>query len=540
MSRPTQSESGNTAGDSRATDRIQTRNGLRMLDDAVPPVSQQEASVPTQLRTRALQEVSAAVPPAANIAPAWASRYRTRLVVSDLAVIFASVAAAFFTRFLWNQDPAQFVDVAADYVRIIVVIIISWATMLAVMHTRHPRIVGIGIAEYRSVVNASFLSFGLLGIVFLILEVKVARGFFILALPIGVVGLLVSRWLWRQWLMRRRREGHFVARAIVVGALVDVEYVIRQIDKKNLSIYQVIGVATDIEHRRALTINSRSVPIVSDLENVARSAAEHRVDAVIIAGQAGFGDHYIRDLGWDLEGTTAELVVASRLTNVAGPRIHFRPVEGLPLMHVELPSYEGGKHVLKRALDVAASAIALLLLAPFLLVIALVVYRDSPGPVIFRQERVGRAGKTFSMLKFRSMVATAESDLETLLDQNEGAGALFKMRADPRVTRVGRVLRKYSLDELPQLMNILRGEMSLVGPRPPLPSEVETYGDRVHRRLYIKPGLTGMWQVNGRSNLDWDESVRLDLYYVENWSIVGDLVIIWRTFKVLVNPVGAY
>ena len=540
MNHSRRSEAQNTAADARDADREETGPWLRALKDPARPVSSSEIAETPPQRGRASREVSAAVPPAANTAPAWASRYRTRLVVSDLAVILASVATAFFTRFLWNQDPARFVDVAADYVRIIAVIVIAWVTMLAVMHTRHPRIVGIGIAEYRSVVNASFLSFGLLGIVFLILEVKVARGFFILALPIGVAGLLVNRWLWRQWLMRRRREGHFVARAIVVGAPVDVEYVIRQIDRKNLSIYQVVGIATDTEHRPALTINSRSVPIISDLENVARSAAEHRVDAVIIAGQAGFGDHFIRDLGWDLEGTTAELVVASRLTNVAGPRIHFRPVEGLPLMHVELPSYEGGKHVLKRALDVAASAIALLLLAPLLLVIAVVVYRDSPGPVIFRQERVGRAGKTFSMLKFRSMVATAESDLETLLDQNEGSGALFKMRADPRVTRVGRVLRKYSLDELPQLLNILRGDMSLVGPRPPLPSEVETYGDRVHRRLYIKPGLTGMWQVNGRSNLDWDESVRLDLYYVENWSIVGDLVIIWRTFKVLVNPVGAY
>ena len=209
-------------------------------------------------------------------------------------------------------------------------------------------------------------------------------------------------------------------------------------------------------------------------------------------------------------------------------------------MHVELPQYVGGKHVMKRALDVCAAGSALLFLLPLLLVIALIIRRDTPGSVLFRQERVGRDGKKFSMLKFRSMIRTAEDDLAGLLDRNEGAGVLFKMKNDPRVTPVGRILRKYSLDEIPQLWNIVKGDMSLVGPRPPLQSEVASYEPHVHRRLYIKPGLTGMWQVNGRSNLDWDESVRLDLYYVENWSLTGDLVIMWRTLKVLRNASGAY
>ena len=228
------------------------------------------------------------------------------------------------------------------------------------------------------------------------------------------------------------------------------------------------------------------------------------------------------------------------MADVAGPRIHFRPVDGLPLIHVEIPAYEGGKHVLKRVLDVIVSAIGIALVLPLCAVIGVLIAGDSPGPILFRQERVGRDGRTFNMLKFRSMVATATDDLAGLLDRNEGFGVLFKMKNDPRVTRVGRVLRKYSLDELPQLWNILKGDMSLVGPRPPLPSEVREYEEHVGRRLYIKPGLTGMWQVNGRSDLSWHESVRLDLYYVENWSLIGDLVILWRTFKVLTHPVGAY
>ncbi len=191
-------------------------------------------------------------------------------------------------------------------------------------------------------------------------------------------------------------------------------------------------------------------------------------------------------------------------------------------------------------LDVTLASLALLVLIPVFLVVASAIRRDSAGPVLFRQERVGRNGGTFRMLKFRSMVSTAEADLLDLLDQNEGSGPLFKLKNDPRITRVGRTLRKYSIDELPQFWNVLVGDMSLVGPRPPLPAEVQGYEDHVHRRLYIKPGLTGMWQVNGRSNLSWEESVRLDLYYVENWSLTGDLIILWRTFRVLVAPVGAY
>ncbi|MET4705321.1 sugar transferase [Frigoribacterium sp. UYMn621] len=455
-------------------------------------------------------------------------------------MILVAVLGAFATRFWWDGDAADLPQFAAGYWMLAVVIVTAWVISLSAMHTRNSRVVGIGLAEYRNVVYASVLAFGLLAISLAILDIRVARGFFVLALPMGLLGLLVNRWLWRRWLVRQRSRGRFISRAIVVGKASDVEYVIGQIDKKAVSVYQVIGAAVDLEDGHSVTVNSRRVSVVSDLKSVAHVAGQLRVDAVIVAGHPGSDEHFIRDLGWDLEGTGAELVVASRLTNVAGPRIHFRPVEGLPLMHVELPHYEGGKHVLKRGLDVAASGVALLILSPLMVAISLLIRRDSEGPVFFRQERVGKDGRTFFMLKFRSMVKTAEDDLAGLLDQNEGAGVLFKMKNDPRITRIGRILRKYSLDELPQLWNILIGEMSLVGPRPPLMTEVENYGDRVHRRLYIKPGLTGMWQVNGRSNLDWDESVRLDLYYVENWSLIGDLVIIWRTFRVLVNPTGAY
>ncbi len=477
--------------------------------------------------------------PSAVPAPLWAINFRSRLVISDTLIIVGSVLLAFVTRFWWNQSTAAFAAIAIDYLVIGALIVATWLASLALSHTRDARVVGIGVTEYRRVVNSSVLAFGVLAIVFLVTKVDVARGFFMLALPLGLAGLVLERWIWRRWLVRQRQDGNFLSRVIVAGDRADVEYVIGQIDRKSVSAYYIVGAAVD-EGEPSITVGSRSIRVISTLNDVARAAANLGVDAVIVAGQPAGGGNYIRDLGWDLEGTAAELVVASRLTNVAGPRIHFRPVEGLPLMHVELPQYGGGKHIMKRALDVVAAAGAIVFLLPVMLVIAWAVSRDSAGPVLFRQERVGRGGKTFHMLKFRSMVESAEDDLAGLLDRNEGAGALFKMKNDPRITRVGRVLRKYSLDELPQLWNIVRGEMSLVGPRPPLRSEVESYEDRVHRRLYIKPGLTGMWQVNGRSDLDWDESVRLDLYYVENWSLTGDLVIMWRTLKVLRNAAGAY
>jgi len=316
--------------------------------------------------------------------------------------------------------------------------------------------------------------------------------------------------------------------------------VVSQVDKKSGAAYRIVGLALPEGQNLDATFARSVVPVISRLEDVAAAVRAIGADVVIVAGKPRGSINYIRDLGWELEGSGAELVVAASLTNVAGPRIHFRPVEGLPLMHVELPQFEGGKHLLKRFVDVALSGLALLALTPVFAIVAISIRRDSSGPVLFRQERVGRNGQTFRMLKFRSMVQTAETDLAALKEMNEGSGVLFKMKNDPRVTGVGQVLRRFSLDELPQFWNVFMGHMSLVGPRPPLESEVEGYERHVHRRLYIKPGLTGMWQVNGRSDLSWEESVRLDLYYVENWSLTGDLIILWRTFRVITHPVGAY
>lgn len=468
----------------------------------------------------------------------WARRYRVRLQVSDTVIIATVVLASLAAGLSWTS-PAAAQTTPLDAV-VPAVIAGAWLLALAAYHTRDARVLGLGASEYKLVATASVFAFGMLAILFLVLRVDLAQEYFLLALPIGVGALVLDRWLWRKWLMHQREFGHYLTRAIVVGRRDDVEYVVAQIAANSGAAYRVVAAAVDDAVGGALTVEGRRIPVVAKRDDVAAAAASVSADAVIVAGQPDEGGEFVRQLGWDLEGTPAELVLSSRLTDVAGPRIHFRPVDGLPLIHVETPTFEGGKHILKRSVDIVLSAIAIVVFMPLMVVIGVLVKLDSPGPALFRQRRCSRNGETFQMVKFRSMVRTAEDDLAGLLDRNEGSGVLFKLRDDPRVTRVGRTLRKYSLDELPQFWNVLVGDMSIVGPRPPLMSEVACYEGNVHRRLFIKPGMTGLWQISGRSDLSWEESVRLDLYYVENWSLTGDLMIMWRTAKSILNPEGAY
>ncbi|WP_374947768.1 sugar transferase [Agreia sp.] len=470
----------------------------------------------------------------------WARSLRQKLRITDAVVILCSIALAQLARFGITEKSVAVSGYRVDYWQVSAIVALSWLAMIGVFRTRDSRVIGAGASEYRLVVHASMLTFGLVAIAFLVLQVDVARGYFVVALPFGLIGLLFGRYFWRRWLVRQRERGHFLSRALVVGDIADVSYVIGQIDGKAGAAYRIVGVVVDGHHPNELVAGRQRIPVISGLDGIAATASRLGVDAVIVAGQPQQGSDFIRTLGWQLEGAATELVLAARLVDIAGPRIHFRPVEGLPLIHVEIPQYDGLKHALKRTFDITLSGLALIALLPLFAVLAVLVKRDSDGPIIFRQERVGRNGKTFSMRKFRSMITDAEVLLEGLREKNQGAGVLFKMRNDPRVTRVGSVLRRFSLDELPQLWNVFIGDMSLVGPRPPLVREVASYEDHVHRRLFIKPGLTGMWQVNGRSDLSWDEGVRLDLYYVENWSLTGDLIIMWRTVKVLTRPTGAY
>jgi len=265
-------------------------------------------------------------------------------------------------------------------------------------------------------------------------------------------------------------------------------------------------------------------------------------DTVLITSANELSTGTVRSLSWQLEPGRQHLIVAPSLTDIGGPRLHARPVAGLPLVHVETPRYQGGKLHAKRTFDVLAAGALIVVLSPVLIAVALAVRFASPGGVFFRQERVGLSGERFNMLKFRSMYEDAEERLLELAaaDRDSGNAVMFKMKDDPRVTGIGKLLRRFSLDELPQLFNVVRGDMALVGPRPPLDREVEQYADTVHRRFLVKPGITGLWQVSGRSDLTWDETVRLDLFYVENWTLTGDLTILLKTVRAVLKSEGAY
>ncbi|ACL41847.1 exopolysaccharide biosynthesis polyprenyl glycosylphosphotransferase [Pseudarthrobacter chlorophenolicus A6] len=471
-------------------------------------------------------------------AASWLATHVNLLRVTDSLLVIGAVGAGCQLSYVGfaPADPGDAGTVASA-----AVIAFLWLIGLEVYRTRDAKLLGIGADEFKRVTSATFRVFGLMGLAAVLFSLHGATAFVTVSLPLGLLGLTANRWAFRRRLTAQKARGRCLSRALVVGDPDDVRYVVQQVLRKSGPVYQILGVCLPGARRGAsLRVDGRAIPVLCSTDDIARTVRLAEADSVIIAGPLPGGNRFIRELGWRLEESSTELILAATLTNVAGPRIHWRPVEGLPLMHVDIPQYTGAKHAMKRVMDVGMALLALLVLSPLLVVLAVIVRLDSPGPVFFRQDRVGRDGQAFGMLKFRSMVVDAEARLATLGAQNEGAGVLFKMRDDPRVTRCGRWMRKYSLDELPQLWNVARGDMSLVGPRPPLAREVSGYERHTHRRLLIKPGITGLWQINGRSDLPWDEAVRLDLYYVENWSIAGDLLILWRTFRAVVRPSGAY
>jgi exopolysaccharide biosynthesis polyprenyl glycosylphosphotransferase len=469
----------------------------------------------------------------------WERRYRTRLRLVDLTMIAVATGSALAAQLLVTTTAAT--ASVSSSIGLAALTAAVWVVTLSGLHTRDPKLMGSGTGEYRRVAHATVLSFGLIALAVVAFQVTDARYQLFIAFPIGITGLLLGRRTLRRWLLRQRHFGHYVSRTLVVGRREDVEYVIGRVDAGPVAGFLVVGASIEgAPPPDDIVVGTHRVAVLGGIHDVAHAAAAVEADTIIVAGPSQNDSDYVRRLSWELEGTAAELVLSSKLVDVAGPRISFDPIDGLPLIRVQIPTFEGGQHVLKRGLDILVGTVGAaltLLMTPF---IAAAIALDSPGPVFYRQERVGRNGRRFDMVKFRTMRVGADAEVDGLLAANEGAGPLFKMKEDPRVTRVGRVLRKYSLDELPQFFNVLGGDMSAVGPRPPLPREVMAYGGVEYRRLYIKPGITGLWQVSGRSDLDWDESVRLDLYYVDNWSPLNDLSIMWRTVRVMLQPSGAY
>lgn len=473
----------------------------------------------------------------------WRDRLTYRLVGADVTVVLVTLLG---TQLAWYgfdkpvhiQFPGAEEFLVLPFVVPVALLGLLWMFFLWVYRSRDIKILGAGTAEYKRVADATIRVFGIFAIVAFVLNFTLGQGYLLTGLPAGVALILLERWIMRRWLVARRRRDEYKTKVLLYGDDENSARVAQEIMRDKGVGLAIVGALTP--QGVVGTELVPGVPVRGDFADILAALVESSADALIMTGSDEIGAREMRELGWVLEDVNVTLIVSPALTDIAGPRIHSTPVAGLPLIHVDFPDTTGAKLWVKRVLDLAASGLALAVLSPLFLVLSILIRRDNPGPALFRQERIGLNGKPFKMLKFRSMVVGAEGMLVSLLDASDGNEVMFKMRDDPRITKLGGFLRRYSLDELPQLINVFRGEMSLVGPRPPLPSEVAEYDHWAERRLLVKPGITGLWQVSGRSNLDWDDTVRLDLYYVENWSLTGDIAIILRTVAAVLRRDGAY
>ena len=394
--------------------------------------------------------------------------------------------------------------------------------------------VGDGPLEFQAILRGGVLTAAFLAMLGVGLNMHVPRTVVFGALPLMVCVLVLTRHLSRRRLDSRRGRGEAMKLTLVVGDVLSISRVVADLRAAPHHGYKIAGVCIPSFGVRS---SVDTAPVLGTLADIPQVVADGGFDVVIVAGSELSGQA-MRRLSWALERTQADLVVAPGLVEVFGPRVSLEPTAGLSLIHVRHADSWPARAAVKRAFDLSVSLTALLVALPLLIAIAVAIRLTSRGPVLFRQTRLGKGGEAFRMFKFRSMVVNAEAHLDGLLSQNEADGPLFKLENDPRVTRVGRYLRRHSLDELPQLLNVVRGEMALVGPRPPLAGEVAQYGEAMRRRLLVKPGATGLWQISGRADLPWDEAVKLDLRYVENWSIALDLMIMWKTVTVVLNGHG--
>ncbi|MEU5991859.1 sugar transferase [Spirillospora sp. NPDC047418] len=469
--------------------------------------------------------------------PNWSGRYRRVAKWLDVLSMLMAGVIAFVLRF-----PGVPTELNAPYVALTVVLPVVWLPTLMLCRAYQPRYIGVGYEEFHRVIRAGFILTATVAILAYATKTEVARGYVVMALPLGTFLALLARYRLRKWLHKKRWNGQCMRRVVAVGHRTSVSDLIRLLRKKRYHGMDIAAVCLPpaLAAGDDAVAEVEGVPVLGDFAQAASVAERIGADSVAVLACPEMDGVALRRLAWQIERDDIELVVAPALMDVTGPRISIRPVAGLPLLHVEHPELDGGRKVFKGLFDRTAALGGLVLLSPLMLIVAFLIKVTSAGPVMFRQVRVGRGGREFTVLKFRTMVADAESRKVELMAANENDGVLFKIREDPRITRVGRWLRRYSLDELPQLFNVARGEMSLVGPRPPLPEEVAQYGGDVYRRLVVKPGLTGLWQVSGRSDLSWEESVRLDLRYVDNWTLAMDLQIMWKTWSAVFRGSGAY
>jgi exopolysaccharide biosynthesis polyprenyl glycosylphosphotransferase len=459
----------------------------------------------------------------------WRRAYVRNVVLADCSAAVVAAVTAVAVRFGSG--------VTVRYLLVAALLPPLWMIAVRVVGGYEMRFLGTGSDEFRRVLNAWVTFTAALVLISYLVNHELSRAYLAITMSVVVTLDMLARFGLRKRLHRVRAHGQCMSTVVAVGHEPAVEQLIRELRREP---YHGLEVVAACLAEKSAASEVAGVPVVGGLDATADVVRNIEAGTVAVLPCPEMDGIKLRTLAWELEKTRTDLYVAPALLDVAGPRTTVRPTAGLTLLHVDHPQLSGPRQVLKDFFDRSVAALVLLVFSPLMLGIALGVRLCDKGPALFTQVRVGKDARPFKIYKFRTMVVDAEARLAELREENEFDGVLFKIRKDPRITPLGARLRKWSLDELPQLFNVLLGEMSLVGPRPALPDEAARYADHVRRRLVVKPGLTGMWQVNGRSNLSWDETVRLDLRYVENWSLALDLQILWKTLPVIFRRSGAY
>jgi exopolysaccharide biosynthesis polyprenyl glycosylphosphotransferase len=456
----------------------------------------------------------------------WKPNLRRNIARADLCALTLTLVFILSVRFpeIWRGELTNY-----EIRNIILAFLVlgSWLFFLWFNGSRDTNILGFGADEYKKLINATLLSFTAVAFVSYIFKLEISRLFVLSIFPFGLLVLFIVRRILRRRLLRARSQGRYLSRVLLLhsGASDPVE--------QRLALAQHAGF--NIVHK---IVTAEKVNF--DVKEIVSKALSNNCDSIMVGQSAVISATELRKLGWALEQTNIDLIVAPAVTEIAGPRLKVSNVEGLPLLHLEQPAFSGASRVTKRILDLTISIVGLIFISPFLLIVAILIKSSDRGSVLYTQKRIGQNNKEFNVYKFRTMYEGSHELRAKVMAETNKDPRLAKDPQDPRITKPGLFLRRWSIDEIPQIINVLKGEMSLVGPRPPLAEEVNKYEKSETRRLLVKPGLTGLWQVSGRSELDWEDAVRLDLYYVENWSLTLDILIIIRTAAAVWRGEGAY
>jgi exopolysaccharide biosynthesis polyprenyl glycosylphosphotransferase len=456
----------------------------------------------------------------------WKPKLRRKIGIVDFFVLLLVTVVNLRIRFpqIWIDDLTNY---EIKNIGIATLILFSWIIVLWFNGSRDTNILGFGADEYKRLINATLFSFTFIAFVSYIFKLEISRGFVLLIFPTGLISLFISRRILRKRLLKSRNKGRYVSRVLLLHSG-DADPVEKRL---LLAKHAGLNIVHKLKTQESQEFNHKQIVAEALINNC---------DQIMVGQSAIISASELRNLGWALEETSIDLVVAPAVTEIAGPRLKVSNVEGLPLLHLDQPVFSGSAKAAKRLLDLFLSTVGLILISPFLIVIALIIKSHDRGTVLYSQKRVGQNNKEFNVYKFRTMYEGSHEKRDEVMAQTNKDLRLAKSPNDPRITKPGAFLRRWSIDEIPQIINVFKGEMSLVGPRPPLSVEVNMYEKSERRRLLVKPGLTGLWQVSGRSELDWEDAVRLDLYYVENWSLTLDILILIRTAAAVWRGEGAY